>query len=118
RHSDHRFARLHVVCDHGAGPDERVLADADAPEDDRARPEPRAGLDPRRKQRPVVGRLQSSVVRRRPRKLVVYKDDAVPDEHFVADLDSGADKGVALDLAALADDDSALDLYERPDSRL
>ena len=66
---------------------------------------------------PVVVPCKVTVLIRRLRELVVDEHHPVADEHAVADPHAVADERVALDLAALADHSSALNLDERADAR-
>src|SRR5207245_1270858 len=107
-----------VRCHDGAGADERTLTDRDAAEDDSTRADRRATADDDRQQRPVRLRLQSALVRRGARPLIVDEHNPMPDEDVVLDSHAVADERVALDLAVRADDSAALDLDVGADTRV
>src|SRR5438067_332449 len=108
-HARHHLAGRNVAGHDRPRPDERAGADRDAAENNRSRADCRIVLDADPQQRPVLPALEVTAFGRRLRKLVVHEEDAVTDQHAVADLDAVADERVALDLAPGADDRTALD---------
>jgi hypothetical protein len=102
------------VRDDRAGTDKRLCANPDTSEDDGSRSDARTVLDDRAKELPIALGLQP-ITECGARPIVIDEHHAVADEDFIPDLDTCANKRVALDLAAGADRRAPLNLDERAD---
>ena len=93
----------------GPGADHRERPDIAAGDDDGARADRAAVLEPDRGDLPVVGAGQLALGGDRPRVAVVGEDRARADEHAVGDRDAVVDERAVLDLHAVADLDALID---------
>jgi hypothetical protein len=106
------------VGDQRARADHRALADFDSAHDYRAAADRGGPAHPRAFHRPMLFGFQRALPVGGARMAVVDEDHTVADKYFVLDLDPGADKAVAGNLAAPANACAALDFDERADDGL
>lgn len=115
--ADHHVARGYVLGNDGAGANQGLSPDGDAAHDDRAAADACPPTNSRRHHFPVLFDLRPSAGRG-PRIGIVDEHDSVTHEDFILDRHALADKSVAGDFAAGADDRVFLNLDKRPDPTL
>src|SRR5262249_20574228 len=106
----------HVPSHNCASADQRIGADAHR-QNNRAASDNHTMADIRRQTGPLIATDQTAILIGGAWKQIVGECYAMTDKDFVGDLDALANKGMRLNLAALADDRTTLDFHERSNAR-
>ena len=105
----------YIFGDHTAGADHGIFSHGNAAEQRGAGTDGGPFLDGCRNADPVIFCLKLTVICRGPGILIIDKRDIVTDKNIVLDGDAFADKGVAGNLAVLADSGIFLYFHESTD---
>src|SRR5277367_641750 len=115
RLASHHGSCRHVMSHYGAGSDQRAFANLKAAHDYGARADRGPAANARALHPPVAVTPAAAVGVGRARAAIIDEHDAVADEYFILDIDTGAHERMAGNLAAPADDRVTLHFDERAD---